>query len=258
MATRPVFVPNSEEDSLVREVDTEFKWHPGFALTQKRKNIRGLHEAAAEKGIRPILEISTKSESNLGRKLSAFNLKVTVNNTHEMTVEAAYQGSKVFDQGGPYTDLYNKSPREVKKDPRLRESGDLIKFELKEDVWELEPETAFYDWIYVNALHQNQDLKHEILDFQGFTDIEFNPKKSVNCQARGAALFVSLRKRGILQDVLRDKEAFRKLRANGSHKPIDNKGCANEAEPEKVSEHKKKHGTQQKLPFPQKTDEEAP
>lgn len=240
MATRPVFIPNFEEGSLVREVDTEFKWHPGFAVTQKRKNIRGLHEAAAEKGISPILEISTKSERKLGRKLSAFNLKVIVGKTHEMTVEAAYQASKVFERGGPYTELYNKSPREVKKDPRLRESGNLIKFNLKGDVWELEPKTAFYDWIYVNALYQHKDIKHKILDFNGFTDIEFNPKKSINCQARGAALFVSLLKRGILRKVLRDKEAFREAIAICSHKPVDKAGFADEAEPGKVSEHNEK------------------
>lgn len=236
MATRPVFVPNFGEGSLVHEVDADFKWHPGFAVTQKRKNIRELHASASEKGISPVLEISTKSENQLGKKLSAFNLKVIVGKTHEMTVEAAYQASKVFEQGGPYTELYNKSPREVKKDPRLRESGELVKFNLKGDVWELEPKTAFYDWIYVNALYQHRDIRNKITEFAGFTDIEFNPKKSINCQARSAALYVSLLKRGLLRKVLRDKEAFKEAIAICSHKPLDKTEFTGEVEPRKVSE----------------------
>lgn len=247
MATRPVFVPNFEEGSLVREVDTEFEWHPGFAVTQKRKNIRELHESAAEKGISPILEISTKSEKDIGKKLSAFNLKVIVGKTHEMTVEAAYQASKVFEQGGPYTELYDKPPREVKKDPRLSESGDLVKFNLKGDIWGLEPKTAFYDWIYVNALYQHRSIRGEIMKYAGFTDIEFNPKKSINCQARGAALFVSLFKRGILRDVLIEKEKFKEAIEISSHKPVGKSESSDEVESGKFSESNEKLGIQGNL-----------
>lgn len=236
MATRPVFVPNLEGGPLVREVDTEFDWHPGFSKTQKRKNIKSLHESASKKGISSILEISTKSEKELGRKLSAFNLKVVVGKTYEMTVESAYQGSKVFENGGPYTDLYSKNPKEAKTDPRLRESGQLVRFDLKGDVWDLEPKTAFYDWIYVNALHQQKSIKSRIRKCGGFTDIEFNPKKSVNCQARGAALFVSLLERDILREVLRDKETFIEAVATNTHKPVENTRFSEETESEKASE----------------------
>lgn len=221
MATRPVFVPNLGEGSLVREVDAEFEWHPGFSKKQKRKNIKELHASANEKGISPVLEISTKSQKEIGKKLSAFNLKVIIEKKHKMTVESAYQASKVFENGGPFTELYDKPPREAKKDSRLRESGDLVSFNLKGDVWGLEPKTAFYDWIYVNALHQHGKVKNEIKEYEGFTDIEFNPKKSVNCQARGAALYVSLTERGLLRDVLRDKEVFREVIATSSHKSIE-------------------------------------
>jgi len=236
MATRPVFVPNFEEGPLVREVDTEFEWHPGFAVTQKRKNIRGLHESAAEKEISPILEISTKSEKNIGRILSAFNLKVVVNKNHEMTVESAYQGSKVFEHGGPYKELYDKTSKEAKKDPRIRESGKLVKFNLKGDEWDLKPKTAFYDWIYVNALYQQKGIEDEVAKYDGFTDIEFNPKKSVNCQARSAALFVSLLRRGILREVLLDKEVFREAVATNSHKPVEKKESTDGVESGEVSE----------------------
>ena len=36
----------------------------------------------------------------------------------------------------------------------------------------------------------------ELIDYDAFTDIEFNPQKSINCQAKSAALFVGLVKQG--------------------------------------------------------------
>ena len=37
------------------------------------------------------------------------------------------------------------------------------------------------------------------MEFDAFTDIEFNPNKSLNCQARAAALFVAMKKLGRLE-----------------------------------------------------------
>ncbi|HBH33911.1 MAG TPA: hypothetical protein DDW38_05130, partial [Psychrobacter sp.] len=37
--------------------------------------------------------------------------------------------------------------------------------------------------------------------YQAFTDISFNPKKSVHCAAYSLAMFVALHKRGLLQGV---------------------------------------------------------
>ncbi|UNU73301.1 hypothetical protein LU293_09600 [Moraxella nasovis] len=73
--------------------------------------------------------------------------------------------------------------------------------------WELNPTTAFYDWLYINALNQNKQYHHELLSYQAFTDIEFNPEKSINCQAYSVAMFVALAKNDML-GVLKDKEAF--------------------------------------------------
>lgn len=44
------------------------------------------------------------------------------------SVETAFQGSKVFEKGGPYVDLLNGTSRDAKKDMRLKESGNLIEF----------------------------------------------------------------------------------------------------------------------------------
>jgi len=46
------------------------------------------------------------------------------------------------------------------------------------------------------------------LGYSGFTDIEFNPKKSINCQAYSVALYVSLEKSGLLKDALTTPEDF--------------------------------------------------
>ena len=49
-----------------------------------------------------------------------------------------------------------------------------------------------YTWLYFIALNQNKELTNEILEYQAFTDIEFNPEKSMNCQAYSAALYCAM------------------------------------------------------------------
>ena len=44
--------------------------------------------------------------------------------------------------------------------------------------------------------------------YAGFTDVEFNPHRSINCQARSAALFLSLMKRGDLENALHSPDEF--------------------------------------------------
>ena len=56
-------------------------------------------------------------------------------------------------------------------------------------VFRLEPRTFFYDWLYVSALAGHPELVNELEHRAAFTDIEFNPKRSINCQAHSVALF---------------------------------------------------------------------
>jgi hypothetical protein len=159
--------------------------------------------------IESVLEISSKSEEQTGVSLSAFNLMITTKKKNVIfSVESAFQASKVFQRGGPYVDLLEKSSREAKKDARLRESGRLTKFLFYGEEWPLEPKTAFYDWLYLNALEKNKELSLAACQYSAFTDIEFNPKKSINCQAYSAALYVALSKRGILQEALSSQASF--------------------------------------------------
>jgi len=199
MAVRPVFVPGKRKN----EADvfmTEFQWNSGMSASQKRKNIDALHEAFMKRfPEKKVLEISSKSRQDLGIKLSAFNLQKFVPELEKsIPVECVYQGGKVFSGAGPFTDLYGAIPRDAKRDPRLRSNGMLRNFQFDGRDFPITPANAFYNWIYINALIENPDLAEEVLQYDGFTDIEFNPNKSLNCQAAAAALYVSLQKRGLL------------------------------------------------------------
>jgi hypothetical protein len=193
MATRPIFKPLPGIPPYVEVIETEFEWYPGFSVAQAQRSVAALHSAAALKGIAPLLEISSKSLLQLGVQLSAFNLRIRYDD-HLMTVECAFQGSKVFVEGGPYQDLYAAPSRAAKRDPRLTNSGNLIGFRLFNNEMPMTPVTAFYDWLYFSALMQNWELAAEIIHYNGFSDIAFNPERSWNCQARSAALFVALTK----------------------------------------------------------------
>lgn len=207
MAKRPVFIPLGKPDHLVGEVQIDFKWNPGFAPIQKKKNILALHESAKKQGIHPLLEVSTKSEDLLGQRLSAFSLKIKTD-IGDISIEAAYQGSKVFERGGPYTDIYEKNSYEAKKDLRVKDSGRLIGFNFFSQDWPLVPKTAFYDWLYLTALQPHQEYLRKLSEYKGFTDIEFNPEKSINCQARTCALLVSLLRLNSLDEALKSQKDF--------------------------------------------------
>ncbi len=137
-----------------------------------------------------------------------FNLKIRIPTMQAISVECAFQGSKVFNKGGPYTDLYNVTSREAKTDERIRNSGDLVAFNFHGDDFPINPKSAFYDWLYIIALFQNPDLADKILKFQGYSDIAFNPVRSFNCQAHSAALFAALKKLGEIESVVKNKDYY--------------------------------------------------
>lgn len=163
-----------------------FEWFSGFAVSQKQKSIDSLHNViiSADINARP-LEISTKSREPVGAKLSAFNLRLG-----NCALENIFQSAKVFEKGGPYLDLLDVPPREAKRDERLHQSGNLRAFRYQNEDFPLIPQTVFYDFIYLAAAKSSLTAAeiHAIAEFNYFTDIEFNPAKSINTQARSAAL----------------------------------------------------------------------
>ncbi len=209
MAIRPVFIPVFAKQPLVRVEDHAFTWNPGLSVRQKQRNVAALHRAVVEKhpGFRP-LEISSKSTVPLGVALSAFNLGATTPSGKHVCVESVYQASKVFANGqGPFPEYYAQNAQVVRK--RIREiDGKLARFQYGQEVWPLVPTRAFYDWIYCKMLARNPGLVAALHDYDAFTDIEFNPQKSVNCQAYAVALYLAMEKAGVLAEALSGRDAF--------------------------------------------------
>ena len=218
MAKRPIFIVSEDPNFLFIEKEIEFEWFAGLSVSQKQKSINSLHNSASLSGYDKILEVSTKSEHAIGNKLSAFNLSFPMSDGTLIHLESAFQGSKVFENGGPYTDLYSIKPFDVKKDERISKEHEIKGFKFDGMDWDSEPKTAFYDWLYINAVFKNIENNaneyQKILDYNAFTDIEFNPLKSINCQARSCAVFVSLYKQNILEIALESKESFLEILLN--------------------------------------------
>ena len=173
MATRPGFY---ERNGKVRRRNADFVWNSGFAVCQKQKNIDNLHKALGGR----CLEVSTKSRNELGRALSAHNLRLD-----GYALETVYQSSKIFEKGGPYPDLLQIPAKAVKCDERLHCSGALVGFQYEGHIFGLNPKHCFYDYIYCKAVRQCLDAGQlqELLQFDYFTDIEFNPNKGISTQA---------------------------------------------------------------------------
>ena len=209
MAIRPIFLCNTEKP-YYKEQNMSFKYCSGFSVEQRRECIDNFHSSSYKEipGIK-ILEVSSRSKESLGVKLSAFNLMInTKMRTNAFSVESAFQSSKVFERGGPFVDILSKSSKDAKTDPRLKSSGTLIGFDYFGKVFPLTPMTYFYDWLYINTLNLHPYLCDEIMEYTAFTDIEFNPAKSINCQARSAAIYVSLRNSGKLAAALENPKSF--------------------------------------------------
>lgn len=181
MAVRPAW---TIKNGIVICEEFEFKWNGGFAVSQKQKNIVNLHEEIMRKTGAKALEVSSKGLVQVGNEMSAFFLKY-----NGMLLENVFQSSKKYEDGGPYRDLLEVSPKEAKRDERHKNSGKLISFCLDGEEWGLEPKTLFYDYIYVKALVEIKGKNLDLSEYIWFTDIEFNPNKSINCQARSAAIY---------------------------------------------------------------------
>lgn len=210
MATRLVF-HSLPKYPYCRRIDIDFEYFPGFALSQTQRSINSLHTAYRQHdgcSNHKVLEISSKSPALLGVKLSAFNLQFALANGETHPVEAVFQSSKCFENGKQYLDIMSMTGREAKRDVRIRQSGSLTGFRLEEKDYPLEPQTLFYNWVYINALLQNRDLAEQLVAYDAFTDIAFSPNKSINCQAEAAAIFVGLCRGGMLHEAASSIETF--------------------------------------------------
>jgi hypothetical protein len=208
MAIKMVFLVDNKG---VYEDIIDYQYVPGLSKIQKIKNLKSLHESIKLKfPAKNYLEISTKSDNNTGVLLSSFNLEINMLGV-KSKVENVYQGSKVFEDSGPHEEVFSMSALESKKYIRDLKRGELKAFQIKGKNFDIMPPTSFYDYIYLIALVQNKKLADNLLKYEIFTDIEFNFKKQINCQARSAAIFVFLSKNKILEKYLSSYENFKSI-----------------------------------------------
>ncbi len=212
MAKRPIFIPQIKRGPLIEVVMIDIVWHGGFSLSQKQRNIRELHEKARIAGIAPVLEISTKSPEEVGRRLSAFSLKIEASG-HLYSLESVYQSSKVFSDSGQHISLIEAEPFEAKRRIRELGKGRIVSFRFEGKDYPTEPVNAFYDWLYIRAIAPYESWIRSNLHYAAYSDIEFNPERSVNCQGRAVAEFQALSMRGSTLECVHDFKTFRNILA---------------------------------------------
>lgn len=212
MAKRYVYIVDNNNE--FQKVEVDFEWFPDFSKVQKQKSVESLHNSFLQYNNQNVLEISTASTKELGVALSAFNLKVETKKGYHFTVEQLFQTSKVFKKDGVQTKLLEEDmdSKDVKRRVRdLHEKDELTGFECFGRVFKLKPETLFYNWLYIQVLVKNYELSREILEYDAFSDISFNPKKSINCQAEACAIYVMLKRGNLLDEALKSTEIFEEI-----------------------------------------------
>lgn len=205
MATKMCFKVN--ENKVFDEEIVTFNYVKGLAFSQKCKNVLSFHSSIQEQfpNLR-LLEVSTKSYNPLGVALSAFNLKLD-----GRPVESIFHSSKVFDNGDCFEFVKDFAPLYAKKFVRENSIGDLRGYMFNGTELPLEPKSFFYDYIYISALMQHPEVSNSISEYDIFTDIEFNEKKGINCQARACAIYSYMLRTNSVDKYMSSMEEFKKI-----------------------------------------------
>ena len=208
MSERSVFVSKSVYP-FFEEVHVNMDWFGGFAMSQKRKSQISLHlNFLTRYPEHKILEISSASLYSLGAKLSAMNLsKRTLRGCS--CVESVFQSSRIYSDGtrsiGPFPEFLFLPGKECKKRVKELSEGMHSNQYCFDGMTFFAPShhiSQFYDYIYLNALleEENLDVSNCLLQdgYCAFSDLA---TKSLNSQARSAAIFVGLMKAGLINEV---------------------------------------------------------
>jgi hypothetical protein len=209
MAIRSVYF--IKENKVLKD-DIEIKWASGFAFSQKQKNIISLHDAITQKykvSSDQILEVSTKSPLELGKMLSSINLKFRFGEKYYF-FESVYQSSKVFSDGllgtihhPEWIELESFAAKKASQSLNLP----LVEFKYDSQSFPLEPKTMFFDWLYINCIHQ-LNIKFLIDKYHYFTDIEFNPTRMISTQAHALCLYKHLANNNLVEMFLNNPRKF--------------------------------------------------
>lgn len=213
MATRPVFMVSTENAKHFCIVNTVFEFVGCFSPSKTKQSIESLHNSFLRLNpSKKVLEVSSRSNSNLGLKLSAHNLMLSTKNKNIFALDSIFYASQVFQNGGPYLDLLNKDVSVAKHDKRLVKSGDLVGFKFFHLSFDVEYINAFFNYLYISTLHkikENRIFADELMQYDAFTDIEYNVGSY--SEAEACTLYVALRNKGLIEKALLSKENFIKI-----------------------------------------------
>ena len=205
MSTKMIFKVGQGKRCFEEEI-VEYVGFPGFEVSQRQKSIISLHSAITKKyPYAKVLEISTKSPLKEGADLSAFNLLID-----GKPLECVFQSSKVFEGGEQFEFLIDAEPSEAKHFIRSIDK-ELTGFRYKDEDFPLVPKSLFYDYIYIKALMQSEKDLSYLKKYNVYTDIEFNEKKQINCQARSVAIFSYMLRNDKLDYYTSSLERFKEL-----------------------------------------------
>lgn len=210
-ANRTGFI--STKEGVVERV-YNFEWSMGLAVSQLRKSIRSLHNEIRNSGYDKVIEVSTKSEDEVGRKLSPFNLMVNIEG-EILPVESVYHGSKVFNDNG---NMVRISECEYMKPCKIKQfiretigvrNLKLVEFNIKgKKRFDLSSKGMCFDYIHILGASQNEELGNEIMKYDCFTDLMFKRENGIGCQARSCAMYKYLRTSGLVDRFLEKPYEF--------------------------------------------------
>lgn len=183
---RPIFIPYENPPYALR-VDVPYEQNGNII-----EAVEQWHENAQ---LGKILECSSINPETLGRRLSAFNLDFAWLGKR-VTVECAYQGSKVWENHGPFQDLYHVDSRTAKKDKRLKTRLPFVGYQFGTEKFPKDPRFAFFNWLYLSVLLRSNIHIEQLLKYDAFSDV-FIGKGIGNCQGRAAAAAVGLHRAGL-------------------------------------------------------------
>ena len=135
-----------------------------------------------------VLEISSRSPQELGRDLSAMNLRAA-GDPRERTVEAVYQAAKCYGAGGPDTAHCTSGYAAKRRDRERRRGGPLAGFEHEGLRWKTPTGSAFYDWLWTRSAlaSRGEAVVARLQEYDAFSD-QFHRPGAVACQAKAAAI----------------------------------------------------------------------
>ena len=149
------------------------------------------HPAGPPAGLR-VLEISSRSQDQLGQRLSAMHLRAAgPDGDRGLPVESVYQAAKCYGAGGP-DERPSRNGFDAKRHDRERQSaGPLRGFHHRGTFWPAASGSAFYDRLWIQAAAA-AGARGELTRYDAYTDQFHRPGRTLACQARSAAMLVGL------------------------------------------------------------------